>query len=81
MFWLYAHIPSVNGLFAFWVVFVSVCLFLFVVSNDALTIFSSSECKNFETDWKQRNIDTTDLKTSVTAGTVVQIRCVGGHDN
>ena len=55
-------------------------VFVFVC-NDALAIFSSSECKNFEADWKRKNIEnTTDLKTPLTAGAVVQIRCVGGQD-
>ena len=81
MFWLYAHIKRVKGLFLFRVVSVCVCSSLFVFSIDVLTLFSSSECKGFEDNWKKRNIEnTTSFKIPLTAGAVLQIRCVGEYE-
>ena len=50
--------------------------------NDVLTlaVFSSSESNGFEDDWKRKKIEnTTELKTPVTYGAVVPVRCVTGY--
>ena len=55
------------------------CLF---VINDVLTlaVFSSSECDGFEDGWKRKKIENaTELKTPVTYGAIIPVRCVPGY--
>ena len=44
-------------------------------------VFSSSECKSFEADWKRRKIENADkLESPIRYGTIVQIRCVNRYE-
>ena len=48
--------------------------------NEFLTVCLSSECIGFEDDWKQKKMEnTTELKTPVTYGTAITIRCTTGY--
>ena len=43
-------------------------------------VSSSSECKDFQDDWKQRKINIGGLKIPVIFGTVLSIRCEVGYE-